>query len=93
MESDPNIKYMRGKVGMEDLNKKPNSYNIWKGIVLGRKILEMGLRKTVYNGKSVLFWRDVWWLVDIPLLAVATTEISLSDSYLTVHDYWDTTMG
>ena len=81
-------KYIHGKVSPDKLLKKRGSSSAWQGIAATCPLINKGLKAKVYNGKETLFWRDKW-LRDSPLLGSPLTNISLSEPYKCVKDYWN----
>ena len=81
-------KYVREEINLDKLIKKHGSSNAWRGISSATDLLKRGARITVYNSQNTLFWRDSW-LGDFLLINLALQEISFTESFKQVSDYWD----
>lgn len=42
---------------------KPGDSQVWRGLTVGLKILNEGLRRRIGNGSDTRFWDDVWFVV------------------------------
>ena len=48
-------KYMKGRVELAKIKKKPSSSNDWRGIMEGTNVNKKGISAKVYNGKDAFF--------------------------------------
>ena len=85
-------KYIRGNPKLVNLKRKARSSNAWQGIIAATHLLQKGMKSRVYNGRDTLFGQDKW-LEDIPLINLATKEVSVEDSVKTVEAYWHNISG
>ncbi|KAL3535095.1 hypothetical protein ACH5RR_003556 [Cinchona calisaya] len=60
----------------------------WKGILEGRRVLELGCQKRVGTGESICIWQDLW--VPIPSKFKVKSQPCVSRSNATVCDLIDT---
>lgn len=66
---------------------RPNSSNVWKGILKAVPLLQKGLVKMIRNGKQTSFWHDCW-LGACPLHELATRTVSYTEIRKFINDYW-----
>lgn len=79
-------KYMQGDIRVENFIPKYGASNLWQGITKAHDLLFKGIRRSIGNGKSILFWGDRW-IMEEPLINFATFEINIVESFKCVVDY------
>ncbi|XP_074301475.1 uncharacterized protein LOC141632870 [Silene latifolia] len=85
-------KYCKGRCDAEMFQGKQVSSNVWKGIVEAVDVLKKGLRNSVGNGKSTLFW-TVAWATARPLDTYSSMAIPTHLIGTSVEDMWDMESG
>lgn len=80
-------KYCEGKGSIKAIKAEKNSSNAWRGITTCVTTLEEGCKRLIRNGKETRFWIDPW-LIDVPLRQLACKDVSLSDTYAMVTEFW-----
>ena len=81
-------KYCNGRCDLDMFSSKKNSSNVWQGIVENAKIVRLGTRISVGNGRRTLFW-DHCWAIEAPLSSMEISPIPIEAQDRTVDEYWN----
>ncbi|KAL2897415.1 hypothetical protein RDABS01_039198 [Bienertia sinuspersici] len=76
----------------DEIDRKTKSSNLWKGIAENAKHINSGVHNAVGNGRTTLFW-DHKWVINQPLIEVATKDVPETILGVIVEEMWDCTQG
>ncbi|CAL1384433.1 unnamed protein product [Linum trigynum] len=85
-------KYARSREGRAVLQKQKGSSMAWRSFTSAINVLKKGYVIKVTNGRKTNFWHDPW-VSQVPLIDLATEEISESRQARMVADLWDPDSG
>lgn len=80
-------KYCRGRADVDIFRSLPQASHTWRGLVEGSHLLSKGIRSTIGNGQTTLFWFHSW-LDDRPLIDLAIASVPPEIGRATVVEMW-----
>ena len=73
-------KYVRGELSIKKPRIKQGVSNSCRGIMSSIDLLNKGIKMTAYNGREILFWRDIW-VGDTQLINLERKELTWVESF------------